>query len=138
MLGIMLVLYPFSCFLDLPLLHRLTKNKRFASPLGMQTRHCQVRRATEAGSGPQHLSSDTEEITRLRYQFVKRGVSRVDLNIECIPHDARVWRHAQLTPLVFLSLCDIYVTGRPSAWLGHLSSDHRLQATSENKREDRE
>lgn len=38
-------------------------NKLFASPLGMQTRSCQVRRATEAGSGPQHPSSDPKEIS---------------------------------------------------------------------------
>lgn len=37
--------------------------KLFASPQGMQTRSCQVWRATEAGSSPQHPSSDPKEVS---------------------------------------------------------------------------
>lgn len=59
-----------------------------------------------------------------------------------MPHDAKVWRHAQLAPGAYSHSMrvrsDIYVTGKPNVWLGHLGYDHRLQATSENKREDRE
>lgn len=86
-------------FLLLPgLASSQTTNKRFASLVGRQARSCWVRRATEAGSGPQQLSPDTEEITRLHYQFVKRGVSSEDLNIYHIM-PARIWSQAhQLMP----------------------------------------